>query len=275
MKNKSTSIIPVNADMDCSILIVCINGRESRRAEVSFWISRPFSFKNFKYFSFKFLGKKEDAGSPILSLLWTSFWTPSRVQKLKTVEVVNNFNLIFYLYFNILFIYIEIPNKKFPKISFWIFSENRNVSWKIDFGYLMTVEINSVLTSSCWPWISRGFYDSYSPFCMPAKIIKLVGLKNGGRVSPIDLIIFAGTQNGELLMNTSKAERGEWLIKRKDWRKVTSPKKMYLSHSGKWMQNGYSLSHSSTFTCTAPVKPYKFLAFPEMVQVNVIAWLKE
>jgi hypothetical protein len=34
---------------------------------------------------------------------------------------------------------------------------------------------------------------------VPAKIIKLMGLKNGGRVSPINLIIFAGTQNGELI----------------------------------------------------------------------------
>jgi hypothetical protein len=31
-----------------------------------------------------------------------------------------------------------------------------------------------------------------------AKIIKLVGLKNGGRLSPIKLVTFAGTQNGEL-----------------------------------------------------------------------------
>jgi hypothetical protein len=31
-----------------------------------------------------------------------------------------------------------------------------------------------------------------------AKIIKLVGLKNGGRLSPINLVTFAGTQNGEL-----------------------------------------------------------------------------
>jgi hypothetical protein len=29
------------------------------------------------------------------------------------------------------------------------------------------------------------------------KVIKLVGLKNGGRVCPINLITFAGTQNGE------------------------------------------------------------------------------
>jgi hypothetical protein len=28
--------------------------------------------------------------------------------------------------------------------------------------------------------------------------IKLVGLKNGGRLSPINLVTFAGTQNGEL-----------------------------------------------------------------------------
>jgi hypothetical protein len=32
-----------------------------------------------------------------------------------------------------------------------------------------------------------------------AKIIKLVGLKNGGRLSPINLVTFAGTQNGELV----------------------------------------------------------------------------
>jgi hypothetical protein len=32
---------------------------------------------------------------------------------------------------------------------------------------------------------------------MPAKITKLVGLKNGGRVSSSNLITFAGTQNGE------------------------------------------------------------------------------
>jgi hypothetical protein len=32
---------------------------------------------------------------------------------------------------------------------------------------------------------------------VPAKVINFVGLKNGGRVSPINLITFAGTQNGE------------------------------------------------------------------------------
>jgi hypothetical protein len=39
---------------------------------------------------------------------------------------------------------------------------------------------------------------NYSPFCVQAKIIKLVGLKNGGRLSPINLVTFAGTQNGAL-----------------------------------------------------------------------------
>jgi hypothetical protein len=34
-----------------------------------------------------------------------------------------------------------------------------------------------------------------------AKIIKLVGFKNGGRLSPINLITFAGTQNGEYRIN--------------------------------------------------------------------------
>jgi hypothetical protein len=37
----------------------------------------------------------------------------------------------------------------------------------------------------------------YSPFCVLAKVTKLVGLKNGGRVSPTNLVTFAGTQNGE------------------------------------------------------------------------------
>ncbi len=51
---------------------------------------------------------------------------------------------------------------------------------------------------------------------------------------------------------------------------ITYTQKMYLSHSGKWMQVAFSLSHSSTFTCTTPVKPYKFPAFPGLVQVNVL-----
>ncbi len=38
---------------------------------------------------------------------------------------------------------------------------------------------------------------------MPAKVIKLVGLKNGGRVSPTNLITFAGTQNGEYIFPNS------------------------------------------------------------------------
>ncbi len=43
----------------------------------------------------------------------------------------------------------------------------------------------------------RSASKIYSLFCVQAKIIKLVGLKNGGRLSPINLVTFAGTQNGE------------------------------------------------------------------------------
>jgi hypothetical protein len=32
----------------------------------------------------------------------------------------------------------------------------------------------------------KNIQKAYSPFCVQAKIIKLVGLKNGGRLSPID-----------------------------------------------------------------------------------------
>jgi hypothetical protein len=37
-------------------------------------------------------------------------------------------------------------------------------------------------------------------FCVPAKIIKLVGLKNGGRVNPTTLITFGRTQNDEQIL---------------------------------------------------------------------------
>ncbi len=36
----------------------------------------------------------------------------------------------------------------------------------------------------------------YSPFCVPAKVTKLTGLKNNRITSPINLVTFAGTQNG-------------------------------------------------------------------------------
>jgi hypothetical protein len=43
------------------------------------------------------------------------------------------------------------------------------------------------------------------------------------------------------------------------------------------MQVAFSLSQSSTFTCTCttPVKPYKLQDFPGVVQVNVLEWLKK
>ncbi len=36
-----------------------------------------------------------------------------------------------------------------------------------------------------------------SPFCVPAKVTKLIGLKRPPFLSPTNLIIFACTQNGE------------------------------------------------------------------------------
>jgi hypothetical protein len=37
----------------------------------------------------------------------------------------------------------------------------------------------------------------YSPFCVPAKVVKLAGLTRPPFLSPINIITFAGTQNGE------------------------------------------------------------------------------
>ncbi len=37
----------------------------------------------------------------------------------------------------------------------------------------------------------------YSPFCVQAKVIKLVGLRRPPFLSPTNLLTFAGTQNGE------------------------------------------------------------------------------
>ncbi len=38
----------------------------------------------------------------------------------------------------------------------------------------------------------------YSPFCVPAKVTKLIGLKRPPFLSPTNLIILACTQNGEI-----------------------------------------------------------------------------
>jgi hypothetical protein len=41
-------------------------------------------------------------------------------------------------------------------------------------------------------------WDSYSPFRVPAKVTKLIGLKYNRILSPINLVTFAGTQNGQI-----------------------------------------------------------------------------
>jgi hypothetical protein len=38
----------------------------------------------------------------------------------------------------------------------------------------------------------------YSPFCVPAKVTKLIGLKRPPFLSPTNLIIFACTQNSDI-----------------------------------------------------------------------------
>ncbi len=44
----------------------------------------------------------------------------------------------------------------------------------------------------------KKILNFYSPFCVPAKVTKLIGLKRPPFLSPTNLIIFACTQNGEL-----------------------------------------------------------------------------
>jgi hypothetical protein len=77
---------------------------------------------------------------------------------------------------------------KIIKIStFWAAFGQKQNSFR---EFIQNIEKSPTLDPS-WPPLL------YSPFCVTAKVIKLVGLKNGGRVSPTNLISFAGTQNGE------------------------------------------------------------------------------
>jgi hypothetical protein len=46
----------------------------------------------------------------------------------------------------------------------------------------------------------------YSPFCVPAKVTKLVGLTRPPFLSPTNLITFAGTQNSEYKVYLMKSE---------------------------------------------------------------------
>ncbi len=40
-------------------------------------------------------------------------------------------------------------------------------------------------------------FSIYWPFCVPAKVTKLIKIKNKGRLSAINLVIFTVTQNGQ------------------------------------------------------------------------------
>ncbi len=79
------------------------------------------------------------------------------------------------------------------------------------------------------------------------------------------------SSNSEIFQDTLSVRKFKF------WHEILGvhPKKLYLSHSGKWMQNGYSLSHSSTFTWTTPGKSSNLYGFTGVVQVNVLEWLKE
>jgi hypothetical protein len=55
----------------------------------------------------------------------------------------------------------------------------------------------------------EGVENFYLPFCVPAKITKLIGLKRPPFLSPTNIINFACTQNGELRISGAK------------WNKVT------------------------------------------------------
>jgi hypothetical protein len=44
---------------------------------------------------------------------------------------------------------------------------------------------------------SLNYKDFYSPFCVPVKVTKLIGLTRPPFLSPTNLVTFARTQNGE------------------------------------------------------------------------------
>jgi hypothetical protein len=54
------------------------------------------------------------------------------------------------------------------------------------------------------------FGNIYSPFCVTAKVTKLIGLSPPLFLSPTNLVTFAGTQNGELILpkNLEMPSRG-------------------------------------------------------------------
>jgi hypothetical protein len=58
--------------------------------------------------------------------------------------------------------------------------------------------------------MSKAFLLYYSQFCVPAKVIKLVGLTRPPFLSPTNLITFAGTKNGEYYISYFKTLPRIW-----------------------------------------------------------------
>jgi hypothetical protein len=65
------------------------------------------------------------------------------------------------------------------------------MGWK--FGFLT----KKLFIHLMYRFVSISVWIDYSPFCVPAKVIKLVGLTRPPFLSPTNLITFAVTQNGE------------------------------------------------------------------------------
>jgi hypothetical protein len=81
------------------------------------------------------------------------------------------------------------------RLSFLWYLQSKFQRWFCLSNQILHLWIILKKNPRCLVTLDRSTY--YSPFCVQAKVIKLVGLKNGGRVSPTNLITFACTQNGE------------------------------------------------------------------------------
>jgi hypothetical protein len=87
-----------------------------------------------------------------------------------------------------------------------------------------------------------------------AKIIKLVGLKNGGCLSPINLVTFAGTQNGEYIY----------------FKKTATVRIKYFQGQVKfWICGSYNLSCGSRYTARS--KNFKTKGFTWASEVKLFS----
>jgi hypothetical protein len=78
-------------------------------------------------------------------------------------------------------------------------TNNRKINIENSFRLIFSIAFFSLIfeRTSQNKWVKIDFKIIYSPFCVPAKVTKLIGLKRPPFLSPTNLIIFACTQNGE------------------------------------------------------------------------------